>query len=87
MHCVNDYCEYNITVTDSLLLQMLMDVLTRTTGALGKYCKSRNTLNEVKSYVVSLVNRGPLSHLLEKPASKAADKRPPRGDRYKGRIA
>ena len=36
MHCVNDYCEYNITVTDSLLLQMLMDVLTRTTGDAGK---------------------------------------------------
>ena len=36
MHCVNDYCEYNVTVTDYLLLQMFVDVLTRTTGDAGK---------------------------------------------------
>ena len=53
---LNDYCEYNVTVTDSLLLQMLMNVLNRTTGALEKYCMSRNTINAVKFCVVSLVN-------------------------------
>ena len=36
MHCVNDYCEYNVTVTDYLLLQMFVDVLTRPTGDAGK---------------------------------------------------
>ena len=36
MHCVNDYCEYNVTVTDYLLLQMFVNVLTRTTGDAGK---------------------------------------------------
>ena len=36
MHCVNDYCVYNVTVTDYLLLQMFVDVLTRTTGDAGK---------------------------------------------------
>jgi pentose-5-phosphate-3-epimerase len=36
MHRVNDYCEYNVTVTDYLLLQMFVDVLTRTTGDAGK---------------------------------------------------
>ena len=36
MHCVNDYCEYNVTVTDYLLLQMFVDVLTRTNGDAGK---------------------------------------------------
>ena len=36
MHCVNDYNEYNVTVTDYLLLQMFVDVLTRTTGDAGK---------------------------------------------------
>ena len=33
---LNDYCEYNVTVTDYLLLQTFMHVLNRTNGDAGK---------------------------------------------------
>ena len=44
---LNDYCEYNVTVTDYLLLQKkFMHVLNRTNGDAGKVattnCGSRN---------------------------------------------